>query len=190
MAAGSLLLTESRKIARLLLEEPSDEDWSRALLVENILQKKSPASAIRLARLIRNRLTLMSPPLWTFVAEGNKQLATQSLLAAAVKHGRLLGEFMRIIIKRHVRAFDYQLQANEWRNFLEECALIDPNINEWSQTTRAKIGQVVFRILAEARYLESSRSPRILPVRIEDELKTYLVDNNEHYVLSCLEMNS
>ena len=99
MAAGSLLLTESRKIARLLLEKTNEEAWSRAILVDNVLQKKSPASSIRLARLIRNRLTLMTPPLWSLVAEGSKEVATQALLAAAIKHGRLLGEFMRIVIR-------------------------------------------------------------------------------------------
>lgn len=190
MAAGSLLLPESRKIARLLLEKTDDDSWQRAIVVDNILQKKSPATAIRLARLIRNRLTLMNPELWTLVVNGGKEVAIQALLASAIKHSLLLGEFMRTVVKRHVRAFDYQLSANEWGHFLEECAVIHPEIGQWSQTTLNKLGQVIFRILAEARYIESVRSPKILPVRLTDEVSSYLTNEGERYVLSCMEIGS
>src|SRR5882672_7251997 len=77
MAAGSLLVPESRKIARLLLDEPDEDRWYRAIVVDNILQKRSPASAIRMGRLIKNRLSLVKPPLWSLIANGNAEVATQ-----------------------------------------------------------------------------------------------------------------
>lgn len=162
MAAGSLLLPESRKIARLLLEKTGDDGWHRALVVDNILQKKSPATAIRLSRLIKNRLILMSPNLWTLVVNGEKEVAVQALLASAIKHSLLLGEFMRTVIKGHIKAFDYKLLANDWRRFLDECSVLHPEIDEWSKTTRNKLGQVVFRILAESRYIETARVRKLL----------------------------
>ena len=190
MAAGSLLLPESRKIARLLLEKTGDEGWHRALVVDNILQKKSPATAIRLSRLIKNRLTLMSPKLWTLVVSEEKEVAVQALLASAIKHSLLLGEFMRTVIKGHIKAFDYNLSANDWRRFLDECSMLHPEIDEWSKTTRNKLGQVAFRILAESRYIETTRSPRILPVRITVEVRNYLIDHNENYILNCMDIGS
>jgi len=190
MAAGSLLLPESRKIARLLLEKTVDDGWRRALVVDNILQKKSPATAIRLSRLIKNRLTLMSPKLWTLVVDGGKEVAVQALLASAIKHSLLLGEFMRTVVKRHIKAFDYELSVNDWRRFLDECSMVHPEIDEWSKTTRNKLGQVVFRILAESRYLDTVRSPRILPVRITDEVRNYLIEHSENYILSCMDIES
>jgi len=189
MAAGSLLLPESRKIARLLLDETDNEGWQRAIVVDNILQKKSPASAVRLARLIRNRLTLMKPALWRLVVESNSEVANQALLVAAIKHGRLLGEFMRLVVKREVKAYHHELSLKDWRNFLEECALIDPEVSNWAQTTRHKLGQIVFRILAETRYIESTRSPKLQPVRIADEVRRYLLENHEKYVLDCMEIS-
>lgn len=187
MAAGSLLVPESRKVARLLLEEPNEDRWYQAIVVDNILQKKSPASAIRMGRLIKNRLKLMRPALWRLI-DGNSEVATQALLAAAIKHSRLLSEFMRLVVKREVRAYHNELSLKDWRNFLEECALIDPEINHWAQITRNKLGQVVFRILAEARYIESTRSPKLQSVQIAGEVKKYLLQNNETYVLDCMEI--
>ena len=60
ISAGSLMLPESRRIARLLLTHPTKEQWFEALKLDNILQKKSPATAKRQARLIRNRLDTFS----------------------------------------------------------------------------------------------------------------------------------
>ncbi len=52
IVAGSLLIPESRKIADLLLQEVSEEEWYQAVIIDNILQKRSPASAKRQAQLI------------------------------------------------------------------------------------------------------------------------------------------
>ena len=47
IVAGSLLLEESRKIARLLLEKVDSDGWRQAIVLDNILQKRSPSAAIR-----------------------------------------------------------------------------------------------------------------------------------------------
>ena len=57
--AGSLLLLESKRIAALLLGQPDEAAWVHAIEIENILQKKTPATARRQARLIRRRLSTL-----------------------------------------------------------------------------------------------------------------------------------
>lgn len=52
ISAGSLMLPESRRIAKLRMGNPSEVDWTEALRGENVLQKKTPATARRQARLI------------------------------------------------------------------------------------------------------------------------------------------
>ena len=95
IAAGSLMLPESRRIAAFLLTEPSSADWSQALRIDNVLQKKTPSTALRLARLIRNRLEPMPENALEMINQGESEVATQMLLIAAVKHSRLVGDFMR-----------------------------------------------------------------------------------------------
>ena len=128
IVAGSLLVPESRKIARLLLEQADDDDWYRSIIVDNILQKRSPASAKRQARLIRNRLELMTPDLWQLIVDGSSEVATQAVLAAAIKQSRLLGDFMDQVIRHHVKTFDPQLTAKDWSMFIENCEQIDPKV--------------------------------------------------------------
>lgn len=188
MAAGSLLVVESRKIARLLLEGSSKDDWYRAIVVENILQKRSPSSAIRQARLIRHRLQLMTPTLWEMVEKGDAETATQALLASAIKHSRLLADFMDQVVRHHHRVFDPQLSARDWSDFLETCGHLDANVNTWSELTRKKLRQVIFRILAEAKYVDSTRSMKLTPVVVVDEVRRYLLENQELFVLRCMEV--
>jgi len=65
--AGSILVSESRQIARLLLAKANPEQWHQAIIIENILQKRTPSSAKRQASLIKNRLSLMKPDLWKII---------------------------------------------------------------------------------------------------------------------------
>lgn len=187
IVAGSLLIPESRKVVRLLMNGANKTNWHHAIIVDNILQKRSPASAKRQAKLIRNRLELMKPDLWVLVDKGSSEVVTQALLAAAIKHSRLLGDFMDKMLRENWRTFKRQIFPKDWDLFLEFCIQTDPKISSWSGSTLSKLRQVVFRILAEARYIDSTRSFKILPVSIVPEVRNYLVANSEEYVLRCME---
>jgi len=188
MVAGSLMVPESRHIARLLLMDVNPKEWHKAIFQDNILQKRSPATAERQANLIRSRLKLMKPSLWKLVAEGNKEVATQALLAAAIKHCRLLSDFMDQIVRERWLTFERRLSATDWNRFIEICVQIEPHILEWSESTLAKLRQVAFRILAESGYIDSTRSLKLLPVSIVPEVRSYLIKNSENYVLHCMEI--
>lgn len=188
ITAGSLLLRESREIAKLLLQDASPQEWRQALLVDNVLQKSAPSTARRMATLIRKRLELMPRGLWDMVANGTTEVATQSLLAAAIKHSLLLGDFMRQVLRQHYRTFTTNLELRDWDAFLVECAHVDPSVAAWSAVTRKKLGQVVYRILAEAGYLDNTRSLKLQPVLIAPEVSKVLYANNEKYILKCMEI--
>jgi hypothetical protein len=182
------MLKESRAIAKLLLQGADEKSWHQAIAIENVLQKTSPTSAKRMTRLIRRRLELMPRELWEVVANGTTEVATQSLLAAAIKHSSLLGDFMLQVLRRHYREFNVKLLPREWDSFLVECSHIDPAVAAWSQTTNNKVGQVVYRILSEAGYLDNTRSLKLQPVLIAPEVSKVLYAHNEKYVLKCMEI--
>lgn len=188
ISAGSLMLRESRKVAKLLLEGADEETWHQAIHVENILQKKVPATARRMIRLIRNRLESMSPDLWKLIVNGPAEAALQALLAAAIRHSRLLGDFLNDVVKEKYRVFDRQLTVQDWKKFLYTCELRDSVVTEWSEKTKAKLGQVIFRILAEAKYLDSTRSLKLTPVSLTPEIRRYLVKHEEKYILKCMDV--
>ena len=187
IVAGSLLVPESRKIARLLLNGTNSVAWHQAIMVNNILQKRSPVSAKRQTRLIKHRLDLMKPELWKMVVKGSSDIAAQALLAAAIKHSRLLGDFMDKIIREKWRTFKQDISPKDWTELLEICTQIDPTILDWSDSTLSKLRQVIFRILAEAKYIDGTRTLKLLPVSVFPEVRQYLTENNETYVLRCME---
>lgn len=188
IVAGSLLIPESRKIASLLLAEADDQEWHRAIIIENILQKRSPSAAKREAKLIRNRLSSMKPEILGMISEGSSDLATQSILACAIKHSRLLGDFMHEVVRDHWLTFDLHISNKDWHEFWDSCAQIYPAILDWSEKTYQKLRQVVFRILAEARYLDGTKTLRLLPVVVLPEVRGYLLNNHEEYVLKCMQV--
>src|SRR5690348_7739746 len=105
ITAGSLKVPESRIVARLLLDGVSGPAWKDAIERENVLQARSPATAKRLARLIRLRLETMDADLWKLVRDGTGPVATHAALAAAVKHSPLLGDFLDLVVRDQFRSF-------------------------------------------------------------------------------------
>jgi hypothetical protein len=188
ISAGSLMLPESRRIARFMLTHPDEARWYDTLKNENILQKKSPATARRQARLIRNRLETLDETAWQFVAEGEQELSLQILLAASIKHSRLLGDFMRDVVAGHLRRLENTLLPGDWDAFLADCAKRDAAVAGWAESTRAKLLEVVLRMLAEGRYLESTRSLRLLSPLLHPEVIRYLKSRAELSVLAAMEL--
>jgi len=186
IVAGSLLINESRIIARLLLRKLDEEGWHQAIVVDNLLQKRSPVAAKRQARLIKKRLILMKPDLWEIVHRGNNEVSIQALLAAAIKHSRLLGDFLSQVVHEHWRTFKPKINVKDWKYFFETCSQADSQMLEWTESTRKKLKQIVFRILAESNYINNTRSGQLQSVTMLPEIKKYLTDNSERYVLSCM----
>jgi hypothetical protein len=186
IVAGSLLIPESRHIARLLIANADDDAWHQAIVIDNVLQKRTPAAAKRQTKLIKNRLSLMQPTLWEMIDQGSNDVATHALLASAIKHSCLLGDFMDLVIRQHWQTFHTKISMTDWNNFIETCIQKDPVIDTWTDSTRAKLKQVVFRILAESKYIDGTKSVTLLPVSIVPEVKQYLVKNSEEYVLRCM----
>ena len=187
ITCGSLLIRESQIIARLLLDNVDNHAWRQAIVIDNVLQKRSPETAKRQTRLIKKRLTLMEPEFWKLIVQGTSDVVIQALLAASIKHSRLLGDFMDKVVKSHWQVFKKHLSAKDWQDYLEMCIQIDPNIQNWTDATRSKLKQIIFRILAEAKYVNNTRSLELLPVSVAPDVRSYLVVHSEDYVLKCME---
>ena len=188
IVAGSLLVSESRKIADLLIQGLDEKAFYSAVLVDNVLQKRSPASAKRQSKLIRNRLLPLHQDFWLVVRDGSHEKVVQALLVASVAHSRLLGDFINQVIQLRIKTFQKQVTYREWDNFFEECKNRDSSVAEWAESTTKKIRQVVFRILAEAKIIDSTRSLNLIPFSLLPEVKGLLEKHEQHYVLHCLEV--
>ena len=188
IAASSLKVAESRTIADLLLQGVHAHDWRTGLVEKNVLQSRSPETAVRLGQLLRARLELMQPALWEMVRDGSVLLATHACLAAAVKHSPLLGDFLDIAMREQYRLFRPALSNPIWEHFIEDCRNRDPGMSDWSESTVARLRSTVFAILAQAGYVENTRTLKLQTFHVAREVLNYLHEQDEKYVLRCIEV--
>ena len=178
---------ESRRIAAFLLTHPDDNAWKRALIDDNILQKKAPATAIRQARLIRKRLDTLDATALEMVAQREQEVVIHLLLVAAVKHSQLLADFIKDVYIEHQRRMELALSPGDWECFLTECMHRDSIVSQWSVSTQAKLFQTIVRILVEAKYLESTRSMKLTPQSLHPDVRRYLSGHGDAALIELLE---
>lgn len=122
------------------------------------------------------------------VRDGGQEQATQAAFAGAVKHSRLIGDFMDLTMREQRALFAKKLEKRVWSDYMEGCRGRDPDMPYWSDTTVAKLRSVVFSMLAEAKYLKDTRSLLLQTVFVDAQLDAYLKDRGETYVLRCLQV--
>lgn len=188
LTAGSLKLRESRLIAGLLLAGADEKQFRDAIVVANVLQARTPATAVRLARLIRGRLLEMDSGLWRMVSEGDKNLATQALFAATLKHSRLLRDFMDLVLRDEYRLLHTELEMALWTGFLIGCESRDPSVARWSDSTKQRLRSTVFQILSQAGFLADTTARKLKKIMVLPELRDYLSTRGDLIVLNCLQM--
>ena len=188
ITSATLRLRESRIIADLLLQEVSDEAWKEAIMKQNVLQMGSVVSIKRISRLLRARLEPLGEGLWKMVRDGGRTLATQAAFASAIKNSRLLGDFMDITMREQRALFAKNLEYRNWNEYIAGCRGRDPDMPHWSEATVARLRSAVFSMLAEAGYLQDTRSLHLQNVFVDTMLAGYLRDKGETYVLRCMEV--
>jgi len=188
ITTASLRLRESRIVADLLLQDVSNQSWKEAIIAMNVLQMDSPESIRRIAGLLRSRIEPLGEGLWQMIREGDRELATQATFAGAVKNSRLLGDFMDITLREQRALFTKNLEYRMWNDYVTGCRGRDPDMPHWSDATIARLRSSVFSMLAEAAYLENTRTRLLQNVFVDSHLAAYLRDRGEIYVLRCLEV--
>ena len=124
---------------------------------------------------------------WKLITERESEVTNQLLFAAAIKHTKLLGDFMRNVYANRQLQMESEISATNWEDFLAECAHHDAKVAGWNDNTKLKILNGIVRILVETKYLVDSKSMKLSPRTLHPVVRRYLHDRHEHYVLDCLE---
>ena len=184
----SLIVPETRIVAALLLQGVDVQEWDRQIHELNVLQKRTARTADTYANLARLRLQTMSTDLWTLVRDGSVPVATHAALAVTVKFSPLFGDFLRTVVRDQFRRFATHIEARYWDAYIEDSLRAQPNMPTLSDSTRVKLRQNAMRMLAEAGFIENTRSLRLRSQQIEPAVLHYLRQHNEQYVLDCLQV--
>ena len=188
ITSASLRLRDSRIVAALLLQGVSDSEWKKAILEQNALQMGSVETRKRLSGLLRARLEPLGEGVWKMVRDGEREQATQAAFASAIKNSRLLGDLMDLALREQRALFAKKLEHRMWNDYIAGCRGRDPDMPHWSDATIARLRSSVFSMLAEARYLENTRTLLLQNVFVDTQLAGLLKDQGETYILRCIEV--
>jgi len=190
LIGGSLQVRESRIIAHLLLDRADPDRWKQEIQQQNLLQKRSPATARRVAQALRKRLERLEPAFWRALRDGDDELATQVAFCAALERNLLLVEFMETVVRDAFVMRAELLEPWHWNDFLDERSQRDPALAEWTESSRRKMGQVAFRMLAEVGLLKSTRSMKLQHLLVRAEVRALLDDSHRQRIKACLSVSS
>ena len=189
LIGGSLMLKESQIVAELLLKKPTQEEWLEAIVNRNVLQKRSDASAKRNASTIKKRLEGMSDEYMEKIAFGNSELSTQLMFAATLINSTLLADFMRNVVLDAKRMFRENLDVGDWESFWNDRARLFPEFAYMTKSSVYKISQVAFKNLADAGYIETTRSKRLQNVFLLPEVKNLLSAIERDDIITAMELH-
>lgn len=190
LIGGSLQVRESRIVADLLLQDASPEQWHEVIQQQNRLQKRAPASAKRVAQAIRTRLERLDAPFWRAIRDGDDELATQVVFCSALERNLLLVEFIETVLKDAFVTRAGVLEPYHWNEFLDERSHRDSTITTWTESSRKKMAQVVYRMLAEVGLLKSTRNMKLQNLMIRSEVRVLLDDSYRYRIKACLEVSN
>lgn len=190
LIGGSLQVRESRVVADLLLQDASPEQWHEVIQQQNRLQKRAPASAKRVAQAIRKRLERLNAPFWRAIRDGDDELATQVVFCSALERNLLLVEFIETVLKDAFVTRAGVLEPYHWNEFLDERSHRDSAITTWTESSRKKMAQVVYRMLAEVGLLKSTRNMKLQNLMIRSEVRVLLDDSYRYRIKACLEVSN
>ena len=190
LIGGSLQVRESRVVADLLLQDASPEQWHEVIQQQNRLQKRAPASAKRVAQAIRTRLERLDAPFWRAIRDGDDELATQVVFCSALERNLLLVEFIETVLKDAFVTRAGVLEPYHWNEFLDERSHRDSTITTWTESSRKKMAQVVYRMLAEVGLLKSTRNMKLQNLMIRSEVHVLLDDSYRYRLKACLEVSN
>jgi hypothetical protein len=153
-------------------------DWQAArakVLDGNLLQARTQNTAHRICREVIARLKSLSADQLAILAEGSAKDQAHVLWAAICKRYRFIHDFAVEVIHEKFLALDPDLAYADYDIFFNQKAEWHDELANIQPSTRAKLRQIVFRMLREAELL--SRRNRILPVLLSPAVEKSVMDD-------------
>lgn len=142
------------ELARIVAENfLLDNDWDKTkerILATNALQCRSTSSAIRLERELRQRLITLTAEQLTFLAQAPTEDRAAMAWLATCKHTQFVFEFAAEVLRDKLAAYDPVLRRSDYEAYVKNKAVVHTELTALSSSSKAKIRQVLLRMLFEA----------------------------------------
>lgn len=180
------LFYETRVVAKLLVEELSDEEIIERIVQDNLFQFPTEKSLKRTVTGCLRRLRILNDDnLVSTIARGPIENAKQACLYAMMKQYRVVWDFMITVVGAKFREQDLSYGRMNLNVFFMRLQEQDDEVASWSESTINKIKQVLNKILVENEYIDSPRATKLNPVLICSEVENAIRANNDEIALSA-----
>jgi hypothetical protein len=151
--AASLRPDLARVVADAYLAVGHWEMAKEQVLASNALQCRSSRSAIRLERELRQRLERLTNEELRVMSSSTGDARNAIAWLAAIKHIEFAYEFASEVLRVKLEAHDPVLRRSDYETFVAAKSVIHPELSDLTESSRAKLRQVLLHMLTEAGLL-------------------------------------
>lgn len=180
------LFFEMRTTARLMVEGLEDKEIIDRIVDENLFQNPTERMLKNLATVCIKRLHgLGDDSLVEAIAKQPVDIAKQICMYAMMKQYRLVWDFMITVIGEKFRVQNLSFSKMDVNVFFMQLQEQDDYVAGWSESTVAKIRQVLIKVLVENEYLDSTKADHINPVLLCTLLENAIRSNGDDRALAA-----
>jgi len=172
--AASLRLNEMVKVA-LAAEYNGTPDLNVVKESGVVFGSVKNRTTDREFREIRKRLEKLNPEQKNILIHGDLVSQKQIAFLAVCKHYAFIRDFTIEVVRDKVLVFDYQLHESDYNSFINSKILLHPELEEFSESTRKKAKQVMFRILEQAGVINNAVEKTIQPQILQQDVINAIV---------------
>jgi Putative inner membrane protein (DUF1819) len=150
---GGLYALEARSLLAMYQDLKSWDDVIEQAVAENLLQFKSSASTRRAVREIITRLkSLSQKEIEFYLAAGPRDQALLAWLAVCRTY-QFVADFIAQEVIEAYSSYRFELSLSVFDIFFEDQKLEHPELAEFTESTRKKLRQILYRMMREAGIL-------------------------------------
>ena len=144
------LYKETKIIAEYLLNGEAPLVLKKRNVEENLIMQKTKGSITRSNSPIFRRLGIMDKDMMREFVESDIDTSKHILLYSIMKTDRLVLDFMLDVYKDKILMRKEYIEKYDIDNWYEEKCILSQTLNKKTETTRAKLKQVIMKILQDS----------------------------------------
>lgn len=180
--AVSFMINEMLKVAELYRDTKNWSTVKKEVLENNLLQKKTITTSKRMFPEFQQRIINLTEEELNLLVLGTYSEQKQMNLLAICKTYNFIYEFIVEVVRDKYLEFKNVIKGSDFDIFLEDKQSIDPELEELTSTTKAKLKDVTYKILIESELILDKKSGIIKPLIISEKVREIILKDNPNWL--------
>ncbi|MBW7869161.1 MAG: DUF1819 family protein [Brumimicrobium sp.] len=173
--AASLRVHDSINVIKAFLENNIEQ-------VDVVIGNGKIATGRRIRIEIERRINNLTQRQLDFILEASIDDARRVLFLAICKTYSFIHEFVVEVLREKIFRFDYEITEGDYYSFYNRKTTLHPELEALSESSQYKIKQVLFKILEEAKIIDSTTKKNIQYPFLTAELTQLIAEDNPEYL--------